>query len=97
MRRQGAAAPPHGILIRSEHQGRQNRNSRVIFTTNARFRRAIEPRRGSSGSVSCSSVQTTKNSLPGRYSQRKRTLLLKVWSAELYWRSALANIRGLKP
>ncbi|MFN7915907.1 MAG: hypothetical protein U0Q55_11265 [Vicinamibacterales bacterium] len=33
----------------------------------------------------------------GRYSQRNRRLLLKMWSLEAYWTSALANMRGEKP
>ena len=34
-----------------------------------------------------------KNSLPGRYSHRSRTLALRAWLLELYCRSALANMR----
>src|SRR5687768_11806879 len=74
----------------------QKRNNRVIFTTNARLRSSNRSR-GSSGLVFCSSVHTTKNSLPGRYSHRKRTLLLKVRSTDEYCSSALANMRGEKP
>ena len=38
--------------------------------------------------------ETTKKSLPGSYSQRKRTLEEKVSELELYWRRLDRNIRG---
>lgn len=34
-------------------------------------------------------------SLPGWYSQRNRTFALRLLAAELYWMSALVNIRGV--
>jgi len=57
----------------------QYRRSRVAFNASPRVRSPVPP-----GPVSRSSVQTTKTSLPGAYSQRKRTLLDSVPSESLY-------------
>ena len=45
--------------------------------------------------VSRPSLYTTNNSLAGRYSQRKRALVLKVCVLDEYCVNALANIRAV--
>ncbi len=64
------------------------RNKRLILTMSALLA-SVGKRRAS---VSRSSLNTTKTSLPGRYSHRSLTFALTVWLLELNCSSALVNI-----
>src|SRR5688500_5655754 len=79
----GAGATPHGIA--------QKRNSRLIFNTIPRLWSSV-PR---TGKVERPSVYTRNSSLPGRYSHRRRTLLERDETPEVYWTSADTNMRGV--
>ena len=69
----------------------QSLKSLLILTTKARLTSGGNP----SDPVSRPSLYTTNSSLPGRYSQRNRALVVNVWLLELYCVRALTNMRGV--
>ena len=83
-------------LARSAADSPQKRNCRVTFTAKARFSNIGKPRFPMFVKVSRWSLWTMNSSLPGSYSQRRRTFLLSTLLVELYCSNALANIRGVK-
>ena len=69
----------------------QNLNKRFTLMTRTLFVSSGKLR----ASVSRCSFYTTNNSLPGRYSHRRRTFAPIVSLLELYWTNELTNIRGV--
>ena len=79
-----------GLSASTLHSG-HSLKSLLILTMKARLTSGGNPL----DPVSRPSLYTTNSSLPGRYSQRNRALVEKVWLLELYWVSALTNMRGV--
>ena len=69
----------------------QSLKSLLILTMKARLTIGRNP----SDPVSRPSLYTTNSSLPGRYSQRNRALVLNVCLLDSYWVRTLTNILGV--